>query len=39
MSEDEPGPEPEREPKWPERTWTVLTLLAAGAAILSAFWP
>ena len=37
MSED--APEREREPKWPDRTWTVLSLLAAGAAILSAFWP
>ena len=27
------------EPKWPERTWAVLTILAAGAVILSAFWP
>jgi hypothetical protein len=36
MSDDEP--EAEREPKWPDRTWTLLTLLAVGAAIL-AFWP
>jgi hypothetical protein len=37
MSED--APVPEREPKWPDRTWTVLILLALSAAILSAFWP
>jgi len=35
----EQDPEREQEPKWPDRTWAVLTLLAVGAAILSAFWP
>jgi hypothetical protein len=35
----EQHPEREQEPKWPDRTWAVLTLLAAGAAILSALWP
>ena len=34
--------DPERdfdaEPKWPDRTWAVLTILAVGAAILSALW-
>ena len=37
MSEDQA--ELGHEPKWPERTWAVLTILAAGAVILSAFWP
>jgi len=36
-SEETPGPE--HEPKWPELTWAVLTLLAAGAAIVSGLWP
>jgi hypothetical protein len=35
----EQDPVREQEPKWPDRTWAVLTLLAAGAAILSALWP
>jgi len=35
-SEETPG---EHEPKWPELTWAVLTLLAAGAAIVSGLWP
>jgi hypothetical protein len=34
----EPEWDPDAEPKWPDRTWAVLTILAVGAAILSALW-
>ena len=34
----EPEWDPDAESKWPDRTWAVLTILAVGAAILSALW-